>query len=112
VEGNALLIREALSNVIDNAIRYAGEGAEVSVRCHAQGPDSIAVEVDDNGPGVPAALQAQAFDRFFRATTEGSGCGLGLAIVKEIVERHHGRVAMQALKPRGLRLLIVLPRAA
>ncbi len=112
VEGNALLIREALSNVIDNAIRYAGEGAEVSVRCHAEGLDAVAVEVDDNGPGIPGALQGQVFDRFFRATTEGSGCGLGLAIVKEIVERHHGRVAMQALKPRGLRLLIVLPRAA
>ncbi|MDP4300730.1 sensor histidine kinase [Leptothrix discophora] len=112
VEGNALLIREALSNVIDNAIRYAGEGAEVSVRCQAQGPDNVAVEVDDNGPGIPQPLQAQVFDRFFRATTEGSGCGLGLAIVKEIVERHHGRVATQALRPRGLRVRVTLPSVA
>ncbi|MGY0195562.1 sensor histidine kinase [Leptothrix sp. BB-4] len=111
VEGNALLIREALSNVIDNAIRYSGRGAEVSVRCRVDGPDGVTVEVDDNGPGIAAALQGQVFDRFFRATAEGTGCGLGLAIVKEIVERHHGRVTMQGLQPRGLRVRITLPAA-
>jgi two-component system sensor histidine kinase TctE len=114
IEGNALLIREAIVNVIDNAIRYAGRGAEITVRvrtCHDR-PDQremALVEVDDTGPGLPPALHAQVFDRFFRGTTEGRGCGLGLAIVKEIVERHRGRVGLVSLRPQGLRVQVLLP---
>ena len=110
VVGNALLIREALANVIDNAIRYAGRGAEVTLRVRAEGHRAV-VEVDDNGPGIPASLHGQVFDRFFRGTAQGSGCGLGLAIVREIIERHHGRVSLQTLAPQGLRVRIELPSA-
>ncbi|MEY8876641.1 MAG: sensor histidine kinase [Leptothrix sp. (in: b-proteobacteria)] len=116
VLGNALLVREAVINLVDNAIRYAGRGAEVTVRCRLDasgtgGAAQAVVEVDDNGPGIAPALQRQVFERFFRATTDGSGCGLGLAIVKEIAERHHGSASLQALQPRGLRLRIALPLA-
>ncbi|ACB33963.1 histidine kinase [Leptothrix cholodnii SP-6] len=111
VLGQPLLVREALINLIDNAIRYAGRGAEVTVRC--LGPDHgvILVEVDDNGPGIAPAMAQQVFERFFRGTTEGSGCGLGLAIVKEIVERHQGSVTLSALRPHGVRMQIRLPLA-
>jgi two-component system sensor histidine kinase TctE len=114
IEGNALLIREAIVNVIDNAIRYAGRSTEITVRVREsrEGPQShptAVVEVDDTGPGLPPHLHAQVFDRFFRGTTEGRGCGLGLAIVKEIVERHQGQAWVESLRPRGLRVTLRLP---
>ena len=111
IEGNALLIREAIVNLIDNAIRYAGRGKEITVRVRAEPgqPAMALVEVDDTGPGLPAALHQQVFDRFFRGTNEGRGCGLGLAIVKEIVERHRGQVRLESLQPQGLRAQVRLP---
>jgi two-component system sensor histidine kinase TctE len=111
VQGNALLLREAFSNVIDNALRYAGPGAEVTVRARAGEQGHAVVEVDDNGPGIPAELQPRVFERFFRVATTGNGCGLGLAIVKEIVERHEGQVTVGNLAPHGLRVRMGLPLA-
>ncbi len=111
VHGNALLLREAVANLIDNALRYAGRGAAVTVRVRAVGPD-VQVEVEDDGPGIPPADRERVFERFARATLQGDGCGLGLAIVKEIVERHGGQVALEGAAPKGLRVLLRLPRAA
>jgi two-component system sensor histidine kinase TctE len=111
IEGNALLIREAIVNVIDNAIRYTGRGTEITVRVREEPghPGTALVEVDDTGPGLPPPLHGQVFDRFFRGTTEGRGVGLGLAIVKEIVERHRGQVGLVSLQPHGLRVQMRLP---
>ena len=109
LEGNALLIREALANLIDNAIRYAGRGTEVTVRVRAEGPLAVA-EVEDNGPGIAEADRERVFERFVRATHEGSGCGLGLAIVKEIVERHDGSVTLLPVQPQGLCVRLVFKR--
>ncbi|NRT57717.1 sensor histidine kinase [Sphaerotilus uruguayifluvii] len=110
LDGNALLIREAIANLIDNAIRYAGRGAEITVRVREDGARRRAiVEVDDTGPGIPEALHGAIFERFFRGTNEGRGCGLGLAIVREIVERHHGRVQVARLNPHGTRMSVLLP---
>ncbi|RZI56508.1 MAG: sensor histidine kinase [Rubrivivax sp.] len=114
VTGIPLLLREALVNLVDNALRYAGRGARVTVQVHVQthdGADRAELVVTDNGPGIPEALREQVFERFFRATHEGNGCGLGLAIVKEIVERHGGRIALSAAQPRGLRVSMSLPIA-
>ena len=111
VLGIPLLLREALFNVIDNALRYAGRGAEVTVSVSARAGQAL-IEVRDNGPGLPAELQAQAFERFFRATLDGQGCGLGLAIVREIVVRHAGTVALCSAAPRGIVVRIQLPLAA
>jgi len=108
VRGIALLLREALSNLVDNAIRYAGRGATVTVRLRAAG-GQVLLEVEDNGPGLPAAELEHVFERFVRATGEGSGCGLGLAIVREIVERHAGRVVLEPVWPHGLLARISLP---
>jgi two-component system sensor histidine kinase TctE len=110
VFGIELLLREALANVIDNALRYAGRGAIVTVQAGRDG-DQAWVEVSDNGPGLAPELHETALERFFRATHEGSGCGLGLAIVKEIAERHGGRVTLRAAAPHGLIVRIGLPAA-
>lgn len=110
VIGIPLLLREALANVLDNALRYAGRGAEVTVRVARQGSHGL-VEVRDTGPGVPAMLQADIFERFVRGTHEGNGCGLGLAIVKEIVQRHAGQVQVADTQPHGLTMRFLLPLA-
>lgn len=110
VTGNAMLIREALVNIVDNAIRYAGRGASVTVSAHAEGHEAV-LTVEDTGPGVPESEHERIFQRFVRATHEGNGCGLGLAIVKEIVERSHGHVALQSVKPHGLRVVVRFPLA-
>ncbi|GGY37716.1 sensor histidine kinase [Pseudoduganella albidiflava] len=106
---NAALLREALSNLVDNAIRYAGRGAEVTLRVKEDGAGAVIV-VDDNGPGIPAADRERVFERFVRATEGGDGCGLGLAIVREIIERHQGSVTLGDAEPHGLRVTIRLPR--
>ncbi len=110
VQGHPLLIREALQNLIDNAIRYAGSGSEVTVGVWRDGGFGV-IQVADSGPGIPPDLHRAVFERFVRATHEGSGCGLGLAIVKSIVERHGGQVALTSLVPHGLQVRISLPLA-
>jgi two-component system sensor histidine kinase TctE len=119
VQANELLMREALTNLIDNAMHYAGAGSQVTVRVkhapltpeHPSRPMAW-LEVIDNGPGIPAGDQARVFERFVRATDAGNGCGLGLAIVKEIVERHAGHVELSDAQPQGLRVRVSLPMAA
>jgi len=110
-QGHPLLLREALLNVIDNALRYAGRGAEVTVRARRLGADA-ALEVEDNGPGIVPGDRERVFERFARATHLGDGAGLGLPIVREIVERHGGSVALEGAAERGLRVKIGLPLAA
>jgi two-component system sensor histidine kinase TctE len=110
VTGAEVLLREAVSNLVDNAIRYAGRGAEVTVAVKRQGGHAV-VEVTDNGPGLPADQLEAVFGRFVRATHEGSGCGLGLAIVREIAQRHHGAVTLHPVAPHGLCARLRLPLA-
>ena len=108
VLGTPLLLREAVLNLVDNAIRYAGRGAEVTVAVRRDGRDAV-VEVRDTGPGLPADQLETVFGRFIRATHEGTGCGLGLAIVREIAERHGGSASLRQLAPHGLCAVLRLP---
>jgi two-component system sensor histidine kinase TctE len=112
VQGNELLIREALTNLIDNALHYAGTGSQITVRVSADmtlAQPRAWLQVSDNGPGLPPQDRERVFERFVRATDTGNGCGLGLAIVKEIVERHAGRVTLTEAHPQGLCVRIELP---
>ena len=110
VRGIGLLLREAMVNLVDNAIRYAGRGASVTVRVRHQG-GQVLMEVEDDGPGLPEADRERVFQRFVRATQDGNGCGLGLAIVREIVERHAGRVLLLPAASHGLVARVSLPVA-
>jgi len=111
VLGFESLLREALVNLIDNAIRYAGPSASVTVRVYPEA-DQVMLEVEDNGPGLPDSECERVFERFVRATHDGTGCGLGLAIVREIVERHAGQVQLCPVQPHGARAQVSLPAAA
>ncbi len=108
VRGHPTLLREALANLIDNALHYAGRGADVTV-CVLQRGDEVLLSVTDTGPGLSADWHTTVLERFVRATHEGSGCGLGLAIVKEIAERHGGRVVVGGHQPQGLAVTLTLP---
>jgi len=110
VRGHPTLLREALANLLDNALQYAGRGAEVTVRVQRAG-DQVVLSVSDTGPGLPAHWHDKVLERFVRATHEGGGCGLGLAIVKEIAERHGGRVEVGGQAPQGLVVRLLLPAA-
>ena len=109
VPADRLLLREALSNLIDNAVRYAGRDATVTLRARAQQGHCV-LEVEDNGPGLSDADLAHLFERFWRASELPGGCGLGLAIVAEIAQRHGGTASAHQAHPRGLtvRLQLVL----
>ncbi|APW39883.1 histidine kinase [Rhodoferax koreense] len=111
--GEKLLLREALINLIDNALHYAGRGATVTLRADASRtePGLAVIEVEDNGPGLAADELAHVFERFWRASEVPGGCGLGLAIVEGIVQRHGGTVAVAPVVPHGLLVRIQLPAA-
>lgn len=111
VPGDKLLLREVLNNLIDNALRYAGRGATVTLRTRAQEGHCL-LEVEDNGPGLEPAELAHVFERFWRASTLPGGCGLGLAIVAEIAQRHRGSARAHAVQPRGLCVQLRLPLAS
>ncbi len=108
VWGTPLLLREALGNLVDNAIAYAGQGATVTVRVRRHASE-VRFEVEDDGPGVAVADRERMFERFVRGTDAGAGCGLGLAIVRGIVERHGGRVELAGAHPKGLVARVTLP---
>lgn len=110
VQGNALLIREAVSNLIDNALHYAGAGGQVTVTVGRSGGQARLC-VTDTGPGIPAQDRERVMERFVRGTDTGNGCGLGLAIVREIIERHHGTVTLGDTIPHGLQVTLDLPLA-
>ena len=86
--GDALLLREALGNLIHNALEYTPPGGRVTVRTGLRNRRAF-LEVEDNGPGIPPGDRAQVVERFYRvAGTPGTGSGLGLAIVREIAAAH------------------------
>lgn len=108
VAGEALLLREALSNLIDNALTYAGAGSEVTLGIHAK-DGLVVLEVTDNGPGLSSEDLPHVFERFWRASTLPGGCGLGLAIVAEIAQRHGGVARALQVQPHGLSVQLCLP---
>ncbi|WP_287989029.1 sensor histidine kinase [Piscinibacter sp.] len=110
VQAHAGLLKEALSNLLHNALRYTPAGGQVTVRVAAEGGAARLV-VLDNGPGIPAAERARAGERFFRASNASQpGSGLGLAIVRSIAERHGGRFEVEpGPDGQGLSAALVLP---
>jgi two-component system sensor histidine kinase TctE len=96
VKAHPVLLRELLKNLVDNALRYGRSGGEVTVRVLKSASEpTAALQVEDNGPGIPAALHGLVFERFYRVlgNTE-DGSGLGLAIVREIARQHNASIAL------------------
>jgi len=92
ITGSALMLRELLSNLIDNALRYTPAGGSVTVRVRSDGGQAI-LEVEDTGPGIAAAERTHVFQRFYRILgNTAPGSGLGLAIVREIAQQHGAEI--------------------
>lgn len=113
--GDGTLLDQAVGNVVGNAVRHAGANAAVTLRARAE-PGGVAIEIADDGPGVPPDLRDRVFEKFTRlrasAADGGDSAGLGLAITKGIVEAHGGTVELlppDASRPRGAAFLIRLP---
>lgn len=99
--GDALLLREALGNLIHNAIEYTPPGGRVTVRTGLRN-DCAFLEVEDDGPGIPPGERAQVLERFYRvAGTSGTGSGLGLSIVREIAAAHGAGIDIAAGEGAG-----------
>ncbi|MDQ3263815.1 MAG: HAMP domain-containing histidine kinase [Myxococcota bacterium] len=104
VEGDPARLRQVLGNLLENAVQAQGE-AEIQVRLERRGAQA-AVEVRDQGPGVPPELQERIFEPFF--TTRTQGTGLGLALSRRLVERHRGQLTLIPTE-RGTAFLLTLP---
>ena len=115
VSGDAEYLRLVVTNLVENAIKYSGEGSSVTVAIASRG-EQAALSVTDDGPGIPAQAAEHVFDRFYRVDSSRSkdsgGSGLGLAITKEIVEAHHGRVEVHSEVGVGSTFEVIMPVAA
>lgn len=107
IPGDAILLGELLSNLLDNAITYGREQGSIVVELSAL--PSPKLIVTDDGAGIPAAEIDKVFERFYRiAGSSGHGCGLGLAIVKEIADLHHAQISLtRAGEDGGTRVSLV-----
>ena len=110
--GDRLMVRQALINLVDNAIKFAPAASAIIVRV-ADTPDQAIVDVIDRGPGIPAAAQDRIFDRFFRAHSapaDVAGTGLGLSIAKSAVETVNGTLTLEHSDQHGTTFRVTLPR--
>jgi len=105
------MLERSISNLIRNAIRYAGEAGPITVRASLEGKRAV-VAVSDCGPGLPEDQLERIFAPFYRPeearTRETGGSGLGLAIVKSCVEACRGDIECRNVKPHGLEVRIRL----
>jgi signal transduction histidine kinase len=115
VLGDPLSLRRALTNLVENGIRYNREGGHVVIEDAGATPEWVRVAVRDSGIGIPAEEQAKVFDRFYRVDRSRSraegGSGLGLSIVTKIAVEHGGRVDLQSEPGVGSRFVVTLPAA-
>ncbi|WP_295379419.1 sensor histidine kinase [Pseudacidovorax intermedius] len=108
---HAGLVQEALSNLVDNALRHTPAGGSVTVGVRAEA-GGCCIDVTDDGPGIPEDELPLVTQRFFRASNaQGEGTGLGLAIVQSIATRLHGRLELARAPAGGLRASLWLPAA-
>lgn len=110
MQGSAVLLREAVTNLIDNALRYgvnrdANNEPTITVSVH-QLDGHVELVVEDNGLGLSDSHREQVFERFWRSSDLPGGCGLGLSIVQEIARRHSGEARATSVTPHGLRLTL------
>jgi two-component system sensor histidine kinase TctE len=111
VEGQPLLLRELVANLVDNAVRYARGGGNVAVSVRRTDDASVQLVVEDDGPGIAPAEREKVFERFYRAGGASSeGSGLGLAIVRQIAERHRATIRIDAgAGGAGTRVTVRMP---
>jgi signal transduction histidine kinase/DNA-binding response OmpR family regulator len=113
VRGNPRRLRQVISNLVSNAIKYTPTGGHIVVEA-SMGDDHITISVTDDGFGIPLDDQPYVFDKFFRVdapeTLDIPGTGLGLSIVKSVIEKHGGRVWVESAPGEGSVFTVLLPK--
>jgi two-component system sensor histidine kinase BaeS len=107
LEIDAMRIRQVLSNLVANALRYTPTGGKISVR-YRQEDGQAMLSVHDTGPGIAAADLPHVFERFYKSTDSG-GMGLGLAIARHLVEAHGGTITVESSPGQGTTMRVILP---
>ncbi|MEU5774920.1 HAMP domain-containing sensor histidine kinase [Streptomyces venezuelae] len=112
VTADPLRLRQAIGNLVSNAVRHTPEGGSVRISCRTT-PEAVLIEVADTGTGIASADLPHVFDRFWRAdksrTRATGGSGLGLSIVRKLVEAHDGAVSAQSVPGKGSLFTVRLP---
>ena len=111
VRGDFLRIKQALINLVSNAIKYGPERGDVILSCHSTADNALHIEISDNGTGIPMKQQHLLFKPFERldGTQFVEGTGIGLALTKQLVELMHGKVGVDSLPGKGSTFWIQLP---
>ena len=106
------LLKTAIGNLLDNAIKYSGAGSAVNINQTSEN-GNIIISVADSGPGIPQEYQNKVFDRFFRVPSGDihnvKGYGLGLSYAKNIIERHNGTLSLISNPGSGTEFIISIP---
>ena len=113
VRGDEARLGQVVVNLVHNALKFAADGREVSVRVRRAG-DEVVTSVEDLGPGIPSADQPRIFERFYkvdRARVRGGGTGLGLSIARNVLEQHGGRIWVESEEGVGSTFSFALPIA-
>jgi PAS domain S-box-containing protein len=112
ITAQPMLLREAMTNLVSNAIKYTRSGGQILVQAYYES-DKIHFVVEDNGIGIAADEVSRVFDPLYRAKRKDGerieGKGLGLSLVKSIIERHHGEVWVESEEDKGSRFGFWLP---
>jgi two-component system sensor histidine kinase FlrB len=110
LRGSREALGGALLNLIDNALRAAGDDARVELEARPDAAGGVTIYVHDNGPGVPDALRQKIFEPFY--TLRSNGTGLGLAVVQSVARAHGGSARVEARAGGGASFSIHMPRVA
>ena len=112
---DAGILRQGITNLLYNAIKYTPQHGVIRVAATSTVGGDAVIEVQDTGPGIPAADHQRVFERFYRVdharSRQTGGTGLGLAIARWAVEANGGRIELESLEGRGTRFRVVLPRS-
>lgn len=103
-------LNQVFLNLINNAAQAMESGkGEITLTTRTEGADHVAVEIADNGQGIPPEIMSKIFDPFFTTKPVGKGTGLGLSICYKIIEQHGGKISVESTVGQGTRFTIVLP---
>lgn len=112
ITADPVQVTQAITNLLGNAVKYTPDGGKIEIRL-SSAKNSVLLEIEDNGYGIPEDAQPRLFEEFYRVRREATmnipGTGLGLSLVKSIVEAHHGRVWVESAENIGSTFFVEFP---
>ena len=111
IDGDRTLLVSALTNLLQNAVKFTVQGGSVEVRCGRNGEDGVLLEIEDRCGGLPAGAADRMFGAFVQLGKDRSGLGLGLTIAQQVVASHGGRIEVRDLPGRGCVFAVAMPAA-